>query len=398
MDTVIAPAFDDFDFSIMPSTSDVEIPDFHERMAALRRERPVAPVPFHGGIGYLLTRHDHVLEGFKKEGAFNLREFHKAATFPTMGENIMGMEGEEHRRHRELVSLPFRPSTIAAFRGGALEEMCEGLIDEFADDGEAELMSQFAKRLPVAAIARLLGLPEHPQLEEWAVAFITYQWDPEASVKAATAFTDFLREVVADRRRQPGPDLITDLLAARVEDVELDDETLLTFVRLLFPTGSDTTYLALGAMVCALAADYSIAPELRVSEEARSRFVEETLRWESPVGAMPRVCVEDVSFHGEEIPAGSMVLLGVTCANRDPAVFDAPDVFDPHRKGPRHISFGFGRHFCLGAPLARAEMLTALESLVNRFETLELAAEPRMVGALMRGPQEVQVRFTPRRG
>jgi len=370
----------------------------------LRRERPVAPVPFHGGIGYLLTRHDHVVEGFKAEGPFNLREFHKVATFPTMGENIMGMEGEEHRRHRELVSLPFRPSTINRFRETVLRDMCDELLDEITGDGsrdgsgEFEVMGRFAKRLPVAAIARLLGLPEHPDLEEWAVAFITYQWDPDASVKAANAFTEFLRDAVAERRRNPGPDLITELLAARVDGVELDDETLLTFVRLLFPTGSDTTYLAIGTMMSRLASDYSIAAELRESPAARARFVEETLRWESPVGAMPRVCVEDVSFHGEEIPAGSMVLLGVTCANRDPEVFGDPDRFDAGRDGPPHISFGFGRHFCLGAPLARAEMLAALESVVDRFGSLELVAEPRIVGALMRGPKEVHVTFTPRKG
>ncbi len=397
MTSDVKPIFDDFDFSIMPSTNDVEVPDFHERMATLRRERPVAPVPFHGGVAYLLTRHDHVLEGFKTEREFNLREFHKVATFPTMGENIMGMEREEHRRHRELVSLPFRPATIGRFRETTLREMCHAFIDEFVDDGEAELMGQFAKRLPVAAIARLLGLPEHPNLEEWAIAFITYQWDPEGSLAKAEAFTSYLRDVVASRRRDPGDDLITQLLASRYADAELDDETLLTFVRLLFPTGSDTTYLALGAMLAALASDYSIAPLLRESQEARVRFVEETLRWESPVGAMPRVCIEDVDFHGERIPAGSMVLLGVTCANRDPAVFDDPDRFDPSREGNRHISFGFGRHFCLGAPLARAEMLAALQALVERFDSLELTHEPRMLGALMRGPSQVRARFEPRK-
>ena len=157
-------AFTDFDFSIMPSTSDVEVPDFHDRIAALRRETPVAPVPFHGGVGYLLTRYHDVFEGFRLEREFNLREFHKAATFPTMGETIMGMEGDTHRRHRDLVSLPFRASTIAQFRASVLREMCAGYLDEIvgAGTGEAELMDQFVRRLPVAAICRLLGIPGAP--------------------------------------------------------------------------------------------------------------------------------------------------------------------------------------------------------------------------------------------
>ncbi len=397
MDITGTPVDESFDFSIMPSTSDTVVDDFFGWVGTLRRERPVAPVRFHGGIGYLLTRYQDVWEGFRAEGAFNLREFHKVATFPTMGENIMGMEGEEHRLHRQLVSLPFRPSTVNNFRQETLRTMCDEFIDEFADDGEAELMAQLARRLPVRAIARLLGLPEHPQLEEWAIAFITYQWDPVGSLAAAEAFTGFLREVVEERRKAPSDDLISQLLGTSVEGVELTDETLLTFVRLLFPTGADTTYLAVGAMLYALARDYDTADELRSSEPARVRFVEETLRWESPVGAMPRVCTEDTEIAGERIPAGSMVLLGVTAANRDPAVFADPDRFNPKRDAARHLSFGLGRHFCLGAPLARAEMLAALEAVVDRFASLEVVKEPRMLGALMRGPDEVNVRFERRR-
>jgi cytochrome P450 len=397
MDTTVTPVDQSFDFSIMPSTSATVVEDFHGWMATLRRERPVAPVLFHGGTAYLLTRYDYVLEGFQAEKVFNLREFHKMATFPTMGENIMGMEGEQHRRHRQLVSLPFRPSVVGGFRTGTLLGMCNELIDGFVDDGEAEFMSQFAKRLPVAAIARLLGLPEHPQLEEWAIAFITFQWDPEGSLKAATAFTEFLRDVVEDRRRHPGPDLVSQLLVAQYDGEELTSETLMSFVRMLFPTGSDTTYLAVGVMLQALAADYSIAPLLRESEGARVRFIEECLRWEGPVGAMPRVCTEDVEFHGEHIPAGGIVLLGITGANRDPEMFADPDRFDPHRDARRHLSFGIGRHFCLGAPLARAEMLAALETVVDRFERLEPVGEPPILGALMRGPNEVRLRFQTRK-
>lgn len=397
MNVTSTPVDEDFDFSIMPATSDQVVDDFHGWMADLRRHRPVAPVRFHGGIGYLLTRYDLVWEGFRAENAFNLREFHKMATFPTMGENIMGMEAEEHRIHRQIVSLPFRPSTVNRFRQDTLRTMCDTFIDELGDDGEAELMAQVARRLPVAAIARLLGLPEHPQLEEWAIAFITYQWDPEGSLAAAEAFTAFLREVVEERRRAPSDDLISQLLASKVEGVELTGETLLTFVRLLFPTGADTTYLAVGAMLYALASDYEVADRLRSSESARAKFVEETLRWESPVGAMPRVCMEDTELEGERIPAGSMVLLGVTAANRDPEVFGDPDRFDPGRDAARNLSFGVGRHFCLGAPLARAEMLAVLEATVDRFSSLEMVRPPRMLGALMRGPDQVLVRFERRR-
>ena len=257
-------------------------------------------------------------------------------------------------------------------------------------------MAQYARRLPVAAIARLLGLPEHPDLEKWALAFITYQWDPEGSLESANAFTAFLREVVDERRRNPGDDMISQLFAARIDGEELDDETLLTFVRLLFPTGADTTYLGVGSMLYALVKHPEMVDRLRESAPARAQFVEESLRWESPVGAMPRICVDDITFHGETIPAGAYVLLGITCANRDPAVFTDPDRFDPERDSRRHLTFGLGRHFCLGAPLARAEMLVSLECVLERFDHLELQSEPRFVGTLMRGPDRLDVGFRTR--
>jgi cytochrome P450 len=113
---------------------------------------------------------------------------------------------------------------------------------------------------------------------------------------------------------------------------------------------------------------------------------------------MPRICVEDTMFHDEMIPAGAYVLLGITCANRDPAVFSDPDRFDPERDSRRHLTFGLGRHFCLGAPLARAEMLVSLECVLDRFDRLELRREPRFVGTLMRGPDRLDVAFDARRG
>jgi len=384
------------DLSLMPATGDSEVVDFHQIVAELRANRPVAPVNFHGLTAFLLTRHEDVLEGFRMEETFNLREMHKVATFPTMGENIMGMEGEQHRIHRELVSLPFRARTVSEFLEDVLRPLCLGIIDDFERDGHADLMAQYARRLPVAAIARLLGLPEHPDLEKWALAFITYQWDPESSLESANAFTGFLRTVVEERRRHPGDDMISRLFAARMDGEELDEETLLTFVRLLFPTGADTTYLGVGSMLYALVKHPEMVDRLRESAAARAQFVEESLRWESPVGAMPRICVNDVTFHGETIPAGAYVLLGITCANRDPAVFTDPDRFDPERDSRRHLTFGLGRHFCLGAPLARAEMLVALECVLERFDHLELQSEPRFVGTLMRGPDRLDVGFRPR--
>jgi cytochrome P450 len=383
--------------SLMPATGDSEVVDFHRIVADLREHRPVAPVNFHGQTAFLLTRHEDVLEGFRMEETFNLREMHKVATFPTMGENIMGMEGEQHRIHRELVSLPFRARTVSEFLEDTLRPLCLGIIDEFDGDGEADLMEQFARRLPVAAIARLLGLPEHPDLEKWALAFITYQWDPVNSLESAKAFTGFLRDVVEERRRNPGDDMISRLFAAQIDGEALDDETLLTFVRLLFPTGADTTYLGVGSMLYALVKHPEVVAQLRDSQPARVQFVEETLRWESPVGAMPRICVEDTVFHGESIPAGAYVLLGITCANRDPAVFANPDQFDFERDSRRHLTFGLGRHFCLGAPLARAEMLVSLECILERFDHLELQSEPRFVGTLMRGPDRLDVGFRTRK-
>ena len=114
------------DLSLMPATGDSEVADFHQIVADLRAHRPVAPVNFHGQTAFLLTRHEDVLEGFRMEEAFNLREMHKVATFPTMGENIMGMEGEQHRIHRELVSLPFLPEPFRSFSTTSCDRCVSG--------------------------------------------------------------------------------------------------------------------------------------------------------------------------------------------------------------------------------------------------------------------------------
>jgi cytochrome P450 len=392
--STIRPVHPEIDFALLPLAG-CEIPDFHELMAELRQNRPVAPVRFHGGVAFVITRHADVVEAFCEEEIFSPRATQEANTFPVMGRNLMGMEGEEHRVKRALVSPAFRRKLMPNAMEQLLRPLCHRLVDGFADRGTADLVAEFNRQLPLTVIARMLGIPadDEADLKRWALALISYPWDPEGALAASAEFTAYLAPLLTARRREPGDDLISTLVCAEVEGERLSDEEIYAFLRLLFPAGADTTYLALGSLVHGLLTHPDAMERVLADPKDRPAAVDEAVRWECPTSLLPRLCPVDAEFRGEKIPAGSPVLLGISPANRDPAVFDDPDRFDIARDTRAHVGFGHGRHFCLGSHLARAEMTAALDVLLERLPNLRLAGETRMLGAILRGPDALPVAF-----
>lgn len=386
----------DVDLAVLPMQG-IEVPGFHRLLADLRAEGPVAEVNFRGFAAWAVLGHAEVQEAFRDEVVFSPRITQEVNTFPVMGRNLMGMEGAEHRAHRALVSPAFRRVPVARSVERILRPLCHELVDDIAADGAADLVASFSSRLPFAVIARLLGIPteDEPTLKRWALALISYGWDEEGARAASAEFVEYLRPVLAARRRNPSDDLVSTLVNATFDGRRLEEEELFSFLRLLFPAGADTTYLALGSMLTGLLTHPDELAELRADPHRSGGAVEETLRWEGPTALLPRITAVDAVFGGVEIPAGSVVLLGITAANRDPAVFPDPDRFDLDRDNQHHVAFGFGNHFCLGAHLARAEMRVGLEVLLERLDDLRLEREPRMLGAVLRGPDAVEVRFRP---
>ena len=387
--------FPETDFALLPGQGN-PLPAFHSMMAELRDQRPVAPIHFHGQPAWLLTRHADVAEAFRDETLFSARAIQTANTFPVMGRNMMGMEGDEHRLNRALVSPHFKLRLMPGVVEEMVQPLCHALVDGFAHRGEVDLVREFNQRLPLVAICRILGIPpeDDERLARWAMALIHYPWDPQGALAASKEFTQYLAGLLAERRAAPGDDLLSALSCEEVEGHRLSDDEIFSFVRVLFPAGADTTYLALGSLMVGLLGGPGGLDSFRGDAEAQAAAVEETLRWEPPTALLPRMTTGGGEFRGERLGPDTVVLLGIGPANRDPEVFPDPDRFDPGRKTAGHLAFGLGNHFCLGSHLARSEMRVALGVHLERFDEIELVETPVMEGAVMRGPHRLQVRFS----
>jgi cytochrome P450 len=390
--TESATAFDStFDFAF-------DVPDFHEELARLRRDRPVALVPFHGGAAYLLTRHADVEAAFRDEATFPAQAAYTLHSEPVMGRTLQCMTGDEHTRNRALVSPAFRSRLMPGYVEPILAPVAHELVDRIASRGEADLVAEFTKEFPFTVITRLLGIPPRNEgdIQRWALALLSYPWDPEGALAASREFTAYLQPIVEERRSAPGDDLISTLATTEVDGTRLTDDEIFSFIRVLFPAGADTTYLGLGTLMYALMTHPDAMDRVRRDASSRRAAIEEALRWEPPVSLMPRFAPTDTDRFGAPIRGGNQILFGVAAANRDPGQFPEPERYDLDRDPSMSLTFGIGMHFCVGAHLARAELATALDVFLERFDELELHpnAPTRFVGSVLRGPDTLPVRFT----
>jgi len=374
-----------------------DVADFHAVLADLRRHRPVAPVVFHGQVAWLLTRYEDVERAFRDEETLPAEAAYRLHSEPVMGRTLQCMTGDEHARNRALVSPAFRARLMPDYVTPILEPVADQLVDTFIARGEADLVAEFTRQYPFTVITRLLGIPprDDGDFQRWAHGLLSYPWDPEGGLAASAEFTSYLTPVVAERRRDPGADLLSTLATTAVDGERLSDEEIFSFIRVLFPAGADTTYRGLGSLLLALLDDPAAMATVRDDAGARRPAIEEALRWEPPVALMPRFAPVHTEQFGEPIPAGSPVLFGVAGANRDPDVFADPDRYVVDRDPKGLLTFGYGMHFCIGAHLARAEMATGLDVLLRRLDDIVLTdpERARVVGTVLRGPAALPVRF-----
>jgi cytochrome P450 len=372
--------------------NDPELTGYQERLAPLRAQKGVARLRFGSASGFVLLRHADVVNAFRDDTRFSKSEAVRPMTFPVMGPNIMGYDGHEHTVKRGLVSPAFRRTAIPRYVEPLLRPVAEELAGELAPPGEADLMTTFAKKYPMRIITQLLGIPrdDEGQMAAWAKAMLNMVANPEGTTRANAEFTDYVAPLVEERRAHPGDDLLSAIATEEVDGERLDDKEVFGFLRLLFPAGVDTTWLTLGSLMLAVL-EHPDVHERLLDETEREWAVEETIRWESTTGAEPRVTLEEVVVSGVEIAAGELVRLAVPVANRDPDVFPDPDRWDLERRPMNHVAFGLGRHFCLGAFLARSELTVGLDVLLRRLPNLRLLEEPRVVGVVLRGPQSLRI-------
>lgn len=372
-----------------------ELPDLHERLDVLRAVGPVVPVTYHGETVWLITRYQELKQAFSDEEHFASKAAYTVHSEPSMGKTLQTMSGQQHRVNRTLVSKPFFPKQIRDAVESVIAPIADELLDRLNGREEVDLVEAFTRPYPFSVIARMLGIPVHDEgkLLEWALKLIDYPWDPEGALRARSEFAEYMEPILEERRERPGDDVISLLATAEFEGERLSDEEIYSFLRLLFPAGSDTTYKVAGSLFYAILSDPSVREQALVSNAAREAIVQEALRWEAPTALLPRRCSKDTELAGVAIEEGDWILFGITAAHRDPLVFDDPHRFDPART-EKNLAFGHGEHFCLGSHLARRELETANERVFTRFPDIRLCPDRpvRFSGAVLRGTPELWVR------
>ncbi|MGW5641684.1 cytochrome P450 [Saccharopolyspora sp. NPDC003752] len=386
-----------FDFAVDDTT------DLHEILAGLRAAKPYAIVPFAGKHAVLLLTHELVGAAFRDEATFPASAIYPLTTGPVLGKTLQCMSGREHRINRAIASPPFRRGEVARHIEPVLEPLAHELIDRFADHGEADLVAEFTTRYPVLVISRLLGLPVEDEdiVRRWAHDLFCYPFDPDSALAASQEFTEYLTPILEHRRRNPGDDLMSTLVTATAEGERLDDDQVLAFLRLLFPAGADTTMLALANTLVALLTHPGQLDLVRSAPDEHVQWaIWEGLRWEPPVGLLPRICPESTTWRGIEIPASTPMIFSINAALRDPAAYPNPHRYDITRRAADMLAFGQGPHTCAGTWLALAELRTALSILLRRLPGLrirdnatERARITSQVGTALRGPAELPVQW-----
>lgn len=384
----------DFAFDELPGR------ELHDVLHAYRERGPVQPTRFMGLPAFVISGYDALLDAFKDVERFPPHLMYQIGFEGTIGRTFISMEDPEpHRVYRKLATPAFRARAVESDERAGLAELAHELVDALAGRQSFDLVADFAARFPYLVISRLLGLPRDREeaFHQWALAILRFQDDPIAAAKARAELTSFLAPVVEARRREPRNDVISELVEATVDGRRLSDDEIHSHVRLLFPTGGETTHGSLGNLLYALLIHEGAWDDLRADPSRIPRAVDEALRWETSVAVLPRRSASvPCEFHGVHIPADSWVLFAIAGANRDPAVFDEPDRFDVDRGASDPLTFGRGVKSCPGMHLARRNLAVGLETLLERVPDLELvdlaAAIPRRT--VLRSPDALRVRRT----
>jgi len=319
--------------------------------------------------------------------------------FAPLSQNMLSKDPPDHTRLRSLVHKAFTPRLIERLRS-RVQALSDRLLDAAARKGSMDLVAEYALIVPVTIIAEMLGVPsgDYRKFQHWSNRLIsnTNLWDVMLSVPSVLMFTRYLRELIAQRRSSPGEDLLSALIQAEEAGDRLTPDELVSMVFLLLVAGHETTVNLISGGTLALLQHPEQLERLRKEPDLIGPAVEELLRYASPVEiSTERFTREDLTVAGVTIPRGNLVFASIASANRDERHFKDPDALDLGREPNRHMSFGMGIHYCLGAPLARLEGQIALQTLVNRFPNLRLARPAESLkwrtGVLMRGPKQLPV-------
>lgn len=412
--------------------------DPYGSFASLRDQGPVARVALPGGrTARVVVGYDSVVavlkdERFIKDYA-NLAEDKTAPRrvppilrqFAVLSNNMLRKDPPDHTRLRSLVSKAFTPRRIEQL-APRIQQIADDLLDEMAKKGEVDLIDAFAFPLPIIVISELLGIPveDRDKFRHWSnllvgslgellvneqqmlksrstLGFLRRfaPWRPGRLrlLNAVNAFIRYVRHLIAMRRANPKNDLVSALIQAEAEGDKLSEDELISMIILLLAAGHETTVNLIGNGTLALLRNPEQLAQVKANPDAIKGVIEELLRYNNPVNMVTRIASEDVTVGGETIARGERIFVAIAAANHDPAHFHNPADLDVLRAENRHLGFGQGIHFCLGAPLARLEGQIALSALLRRFPDLQLATDPDALewrtGFLLHGLRALPVRL-----
>jgi len=374
--------------------------DPHAIWSELRAEAPVFYDPASAVWG--ISRYQDILAIERDPETFSSRTAPRphGQSLPMM----ISMDDPAHQRRRSLVNRGFTPKRVSD-REGELGDICRLIIDDICERGACDFVWDVAARLPLMVIAGMLGLDEmQEELLRWSEELMRpTPAEPDlvamqVAQKAIEEFRESQLKVIADRRRHPRQDLMTILCEAEIDGERLDDESIVQETLLILIGGDETTRHVISGGMLALLGEPEQLAALQDGSADLALAVEEMIRWTSPIQNMARTATRDLEFQGQALREGDQVILFYPSANRDESVFADPQRFDIHRRPNPHIAFGFGRHFCLGASLARLELNVVFRELFRRLPDIHLASEeplPRRASNFVSGLEAMPIEFTP---
>jgi cytochrome P450 len=391
----------------------------HDVWSRLRRESPVHPCDPPGcGPFWAITKHADICDISKRPDVFvnsrgivilddeqtRTREADESG-FAGM-KTIIEMDPPAHRSFRKVASGWFTPRSLARL-GSAVDESARSLVDALAadGDGECDFVSRVAAAHPLRILSQALGVPRE---DEALILRLTNELfsadDPEFQRQGTTRqeriqqigleFFNYFSKIIADRRANPRDDLATVLANGHVDGAPMGPVETLGYYLIVFTAGHDTTRNAISGGLLALIENPDQLARLRRDPDLAASAVEEIVRWTTPVNYMKRTAARDVEVRGHKIRAGEELMLCYASANRDDEVFDEPFAFRIERSPNRHLGFGIGEHFCLGAHLARRSSGALFREIARRVERLELAGEPkRTASSFVAGVKHLPIRY-----